>query len=193
MYRLLYQWPYTPTLAESVEPVESGNCDGLLALIHKETVIQLILRSPYLLSSQGLFFFNLTLPIVPSDFADLLRKPFTEEELELEKAQDTLPRLSHRLSYVSNGSELSFRNSVKESDSEFGESKTDDGGADIISGSQYLCEHSEISFEEMMNQVKTLRETKLENQIGIRQNAGHIEMNPGNQNTVVSLILCFVC
>ena len=28
-----------------------------------------------------------------------------------------MPRLSHRLSYVSNGSELSFRNSVKESES----------------------------------------------------------------------------
>lgn len=193
MYRLRFQWPNTPPLDESIESVESSSCDGLLALIHKETVVQLILRSPYLLSSQGIILFRLPLAIVPSDFADLLRKPFTEEELELEKAQDALPRLSHRLSYVSNGSELSFRNSMKESDSEFGESKTDEAGADVISGSQYLCEHPETQFDEMLNQVKSLQETKSETQIVLHQSSERVEMNPGQLNTVVSLILYLVC
>ena len=193
MYRLQYQWPNTPQLAESIEPIESNSCDGLLALIHKETVVQLILRSPYLLSSQGFMPSQQSWRLVPSDFADLLRKPFTEEELELEKAQDAMPRLSHRLSYVSNGSELSFRNSVKESDSEFGDPRTDEAGSEMISGSLYLYEHPETQFEEMMNQVKTMQETKLETQIGLHQSANCIEVNPGKLNTVVSLILCHVC
>lgn len=88
---------------------------------------------------------------------------------------------------------MSFRNSVKESDSEFGEPKTDEAGSEMISGSQYLCEHPEIQFEEMMNQVKSMQETKLETQIGLHPSAKCIEMNPGKLNTVVSLILCLVC
>ena len=104
-----------------------------------------------------------------------------------------MPRLSHRLSYVSNGSELSLRNSVKESDSEFGDPRTDEAGSEMISGSLYLYEHPETQFEEMMNQVKTMQETKLETQIGLHQSANCIEVSPGKLNTVVSLILCLVC
>ena len=81
--------------------------DGKLALFHKEAVVQFILRSPLLLSSS-----------VPPDYAEQLRRPYTPEELEEAMPQDSMPRLLHRLSSISNSSELSFRNSTKDSDSE---------------------------------------------------------------------------
>ena len=177
LYRLQYQWPYTPSLLEDVQVVEEEVCDGTKALIHKEAVVQFILRSPYLLSSQ-----------VPSDFADLLRRPITEEELELATPQESVPRLLRRLSSVSYGSEFSFRNSIRDSDSEAGDPRTDGMTMDDVSGSQFLCEHPECSFEEIREKLKDLQEGRSDSSQTCHSN---FDSNEGScvKNRVISLIL----
>lgn len=150
--------------------------------------MQFILRSPLLLSS-----------VVPADFAEQLRRPYTPEELQNAMPQDSIPRLLHRLSSVSNGSELSFRNSARDSDSE----GPNDWGThnDVVmdtlaSGSGMLRANPQSSFEEMMERAKIRRERtdgKNAEVLLVKQEDEAVRVKteslPGCENTIVTLML----
>lgn len=168
------------------EDIESQNeewSDGKLALFHKEAVIQFILRSPLLLSSA-----------VPSDYAEQLRRPYTPEELDEANSQDGVPRLLHRLSSISNSSELSFRNSARDSDSE-GPSeagnRNETGTEDVSVGSEFLRSFPLSSFDEMMERMKSIRENQCEDVLVKTEKPGD-SMNtgvPGGDNRIVTLMI----
>ena len=173
-------------MEEEVEPINEEWSDGKLALLHKEAVIQFILRSPLLLSSA-----------VPSDYAEQLCRPYTPEELEEAIPQDGLPRLLHRLSSISNSSELSFRNSARDSDSE-GPSeigcRNETGAEDGPVGSGFLRNNPQSSFEEMMERVKSVRERE-ENQSDVvlvskeKLDKSKKVVLPGSDNRIVTLMI----
>ena len=156
--------------------------DGKLALFHKEAVVQFILRSPLLLSSS-----------VPPDYAEQLRRPYTPEELEEAMPQDSMPRLLHRLSSISNSSELSFRNSTKDSDSEGPNesSRVEVGASEVTVGSTLLCSNPGTSFEEMMEKMRSIREKKEEKSIIGMNEVGRTKDRqfPGSNNSIVTLLI----
>lgn len=112
--------------------------------------------------------------------------------MELATPQESVPRLLRRLSSVSYGSEFSFRNSIRDSDSEAGDPRADGMTMDDVSGSQFLCEHPECSFEEIREKLKDLQEGRSDSSQTCHSN---FDSNEGScvKNRVISLILLFVC
>ena len=170
-------------MEEEIEPLNEEWSDGKMALFHKEAVIQFILRSPLLLSSA-----------VPSDYAEQLRRPYTPEELEETNSQDGVPRLLHRLSSISNSSELSFRNSARDSDSE-GPSdagyRNEAGTEDVLVGSGFLRNYPLSSFEEMMERMKSIRESQSGDVLVDTEKPGNsmYTVTPGSDNRIVTLMI----
>ena len=160
--------------------------DCKLALLHKEAVVQFILRSPLLLAS-----------VVPTDYAEVLRTPINSAEIEDGLNFDPIPRLPHRLSSISSSSDLSFRNSVKDSDS-------DGGGADFGGrleegekklGSALLWECPTCTFDEMLELTRTQREneeTHFRNDVMMnneKKGGDRRIFTPGDSNKAVTLMI----
>lgn len=136
---------------------------------------------------------------MPSDYAELLRRPFKPEELEEALPHDNQIHILHRLSSV--GSELSFRNSVRDSDSDAGDWQMQGVvlSSDLVVGSQYLRANMGCSFEEMLEKTRLAQESqeKCDYNPMILNNSfdssSRDTRNPGTYNSVLSLMLSCLC
>lgn len=164
----------------------TGDCDGKQTFYQKEAIVQFIIRSPLILSSP-----------VPHDYAERLRQPLHLDENE-DNYDTVRSHLLHRLNSVSNGSEMSFRNSVKDSDSETGDCviQHELSGMSTLMGSKYLEENPKCDFDEMMRRVKLIREGKEMKFYEPIQNGPKKEieetsqyMIPGAKNQTVTLMM----
>lgn len=122
------------------------DCDGKLTFFQKEAIVQFIVRSPFILSSA-----------VPADYAEKLRLPLDQSEEE-----EGDGAVLHRINSVSNGSEISMKNSVKDSDSELGDwgGQHDLECTSTAMGSKYLMSNPQCTFEELLEKTKAAREGK---------------------------------
>lgn len=142
-YHLAYQW--------DTQSEQQDKYDGKQVFYQKEAIVQFIIRSSYILSS----------PISP-DYTEQLRTPFYPKEYE-EDTEAPHPYGLHRYNSVGNGSEMnSFKNSVRDSDSDVGDwnAQHDTTTQSLLSGSKYIKENPTCEFAELMKRVKMNREGK---------------------------------
>lgn len=95
---------------------------------------------------------------------------------------------------IGNGSELSFKNSMKDSDSEAGDRilQHESNTQTYLVGSRYLSENPLCSFEELMKRTKTEREGKEEKLCEPLEEQCVKELDehtiPGSKNQSVTLL-----
>ena len=133
---------------------------------------------------------------MPADYAEVLRAPINSTEIEDNLNLDNIPRLTHRLSSISASSDLSFRNSLRDSDSEGG---GDFGGKleekEQKLGSALLWECPTCTFDEMLELAKTQREseeTHSKNDVmlaGDEKGETRRHVTPGGDNKAVTLMI----
>ena len=100
--------------------------------------------------------------------------------------------LIHRISSLSNSSEMSFRNSARGSDSELTESLHGEvDNVDMVTGSRYLQVNPDTTFEEMMEKAKTMQEVKgTEMKEPLEKGSSdRMKDTPGCQNSFVTLMI----
>jgi hypothetical protein len=111
-------------------------------------------------------------------------------EENLPQARDDQKR--RRYSTISNTSDNSFRNSMKDSDSDAdGTSKMDNSpiDEDVLEGSKYLRMNPASTFDEMLDRIKAKRESKIENDMVQKKNSSACNVKPGKDNLSISMLL----
>lgn len=180
---------HSPSFSFSSSPSSPSNhdewSDCKLSLLHKEAIIQFIVRSPLLLASA-----------VPADYAEALRRPLNSEEMDERIVVEAIPRMFHRLGSMSNTSDLSSRNSINDGDSESGGEfvgRAESGEKKM--GTALLRENPFCSFEEMMELMKNRREneeTIFQINVGIVNElkaADERIARPGSNNKAITLMM----
>ena len=132
---------------------------------------------------------------VPTDYADKLRLPLSNDVVIDE--EDLLHGHLHRLNSISSSSELSIKNSVRDSDSDAVEFNYQHESAsfEMLQGSRYIMENPQCSFAELIENAKLAREEKnlkLIEKIENTSSTRNITINsktPGFDNRTVSLMI----
>lgn len=128
---------------------------------------------------------------MPNDYAEQLRRRLEPKDMD-DDLDDNAHHLIHRVSSISNSSEMSFRNSARGSDSEITESVHGEvDNVDVVTGSRYLQVNPDTSFEEMMEKAKTMQEVKAKEMKDPLENGNgnRTKSTPGCQNSFVTLMI----
>ena len=157
---------------------------GKQAFYQKEAIVQFVIRSPLILSSP-----------VPADYADKLRLPLSNDIVTEE--EDSGHGHLHHLNSISSSSELSIRNSTRDSDSDVVEFnyQHENASLEMLQGSRYIMENPQCSFAELIDNAKLAREgknLKMIEKVEHISSTRNITMNfktPGFDNKTVSLMI----
>ena len=130
---------------------------------------------------------------IPADYVDHLRTPFNLDDYE-ECADGSYYPSFHRLNSISNGSEISSRMSVRDSDSEQGDNVNVDSNPQksAIVGSRYIAENPQCTFDEVMKRMRAEREGKENAKFEKCVNRTEVveeKQLPGSKNQSVTLMI----